>query len=262
MFLKKIVETKRAEVAVLQVQEQTSQKWEVTPSSPQRSLKQSLLQASRKFGIIAEVKPASPSKGVILASVDPITIADEYERGGASAISVLTDRTYFQGSRENLISVRAHVQLPVIRKDFIIDPLQVLESKHMGADAILLIVAILEPEQLQRLSRLAHQLNMEVLVEIHNEAEISAALACEADVIGINNRDLSRFETSLETTERLRPLLPKEQVVIAESGIHSPSDALRMKRAGVSGVLVGEYLMRKQDRTLAVQQLIGANGDD
>lgn len=251
MFLEQIIQTKKEEVARLQTKEQ--ELTQVTEQHAQRSLKK----AFSTFGVLAEVKHASPSKGVIQEDFRPLETAKQYEQGGAKAISVLTDEVYFQGHADILKQVRQHVSLPVLRKDFIIDPLQVWESKQMGADAILLIVAILTPEKLQELARLAHQLGLEVLVEIHQKQEIEAALACEADVIGINNRDLSTFETRLEVTEQLRPLLPAEQVVLAESGIHSPPDANRMRRAGVNGLLIGEYLMRQVDRAQALRELVG-----
>jgi indole-3-glycerol phosphate synthase len=252
MFLERIVQTKKEEVACLRKKEQELK--QVSEQTPVRSLKK----AFSTFGVLAEVKHASPSKGVIQEDFRPLETAEQYEQGGAKAISVLTDETYFQGSSEILTQVRQQASLPVLRKDFIIDPLQVWESKKIGADAILLIVAILTPEKLKELARLAHQLGLEVLVEIHQRQEVEAALACEADVIGINNRDLTTFETRLEVTEQLRPLLPAEQVVLAESGIHSPADAHRMRRAGVNGLLIGEYLMRQDDRVLALRELVGA----
>ncbi|SHE43070.1 indole-3-glycerol phosphate synthase [Seinonella peptonophila] len=253
MFLKKIVATKQKEIDILKQKGQQDHVLSLAKNTP-RSLSAALLATS--FGIIAEIKPASPSKGVIQAEIDPITIATEYERGGAIAISVLTDRTYFQGSAENLINVRASVGLPVLRKDFIIDAIQIEESLQMGADAILLIVAILEEKQLKDLVQHAHQLGLEVLVEVHDEQELKAALSCEADVIGINNRNLHSFETNLETTERLLPMISSAQPVIAESGIHAPADALRMKNAGAAGILVGEYLMRQTNREQAIQALL------
>lgn len=251
MFLERIIQTKKEEIARLQTKEQELRN--VTESASVRSLKE----AFSTFGILAEVKHASPSKGVIQKDFRPLETAEQYEQGGAKAISVLTDEIYFQGSADILKQVRQQVSLPVLRKDFIIHPLQVFESRQMGADAILLIVAILTPDKLNELARLAHQLGLEVLVEIHHQQEVEAALACEADVIGINNRDLTTFETRLEVTEQLRPLLPAEQVVLAESGIHSPADADRMRRAGVNGLLIGEYLMRQDDRVQALRELVG-----
>lgn len=252
MFLERIIETKKEEIARLKSKEQElKQKLEITSV---RSLKK----AFSTFGILAEIKHASPSKGVIQEDFRPLETAEQYEQGGARGISVLTDETYFRGSSDILKQVRQQVSLPVLRKDFIIDPLQVWESKQMGADAILLIVAILTPEKLKELTHLAHQLGLEVLVEIHQKQEVEAALACEADVIGINNRDLTTFETRLEVAEELCPLLPANQVVLAESGIHSPADANRMRSAGVNGLLIGEYLMRQDDRVLALRELVGA----
>lgn len=207
--------------------------------------------------LIAEVKPASPSRGIIREQVDPVQWAIAYQRGGASAVSVLTDRRFFGGEGASLQKVKREVSLPVLRKDFILDPLQVKESRMLGADAILLIAAVLDRERLLLLSEAAHSLGMEVLVEIHREEEIERALACEPDMIGINNRDLVTFRTDLGTTERLRPLLPEAIPVIGESGVASAEDVRRMARAGVDGVLVGEYLMRQADPERAVRTLIG-----
>lgn len=208
------------------------------------------------FAIIAEIKPASPSKGLIRPDVNPNTWARRYQKGGAAAISVLTDVSYFQGKAENLIQARQVVSLPVLRKDFIIHPLQVLESKNMGADLILLIAAALSPEELRNLTKLAHELKMEVLVEVHDEKEVETALKCEADVVGINNRNLFTFQTDLQTTERLRPFIPQEIPVISESGIHSPLDAKRMYEAGAQGILIGEYLMRKEQPESAIEEIL------
>lgn len=255
MFLEKIVHTKQQEIEQLRPL-YSERDWERAAALPcGRSLAQAI-NDDNNLALIAEVKPASPSKGVIREMVDPVSTALAYERGGAHAISVLTDVSYFKGKPQSLTQVKERVELPVLRKDFILDPIQVLESKLLGADAILLIVAILDKQQLQLLSRTAHQLGMEVLVEIHDEAEMEAACSCEADVIGINNRNLSTFVTELETTERLRPLLPQDRPVIGESGILSPADVKRMVQAQIDGILVGEYLMRQEDPELAVRQLL------
>lgn len=255
MFLKEIVETKRREIEAL-FPRYKEEDWSKALQLPRGRSLAHALREKQTLSLIAEVKPASPSKGVIKEAVDPAATALAYERGGASAVSVLTDVSYFKGKSESLVKVKQAVRIPVLRKDFILEPVQVLESKLLGADAILLIAAILDQEKLRLLSQTAHRLGMEVLVEIHEESEIPRALACEADVIGINNRNLHTFVTDLETTERLRPLLPTSVPVIGESGVHSVQDAERMSRAGVDGILVGEYLMRQADPERAVRQLV------
>lgn len=255
MFLERIVEEKRKEIEKLKgVLPEGS---ELPGIKPAVSLSEAIRKARTGPALIAEVKPASPSKGIIREQVDPVPVATAYQRGGASAVSVLTDRRFFGGAGDSLKKVKKAVSIPVLRKDFILDPLQVRESRLLGADAVLLIAALLDREQLKLLSGLAHSLGMEVLVEIHREEEIERALACEPDVIGINNRDLVTFVIDLETTERLRPLLPDTIPVIGESGVSSPEDMRRMARAGVDGVLVGEYLMRQADPEQAVRSLIG-----
>jgi indole-3-glycerol phosphate synthase len=259
MFLKQITAAKHQEIEQL-YHRISKQEQELAKQLPEgRSLAQQL----RKHGqlsIIAEVKPASPSKGVIRQEVDPVQTALAYERGRASAISVLTDIEYFRGKPESLTLVKQAVQLPVLRKDFILDPIQVIQSKLLGADALLLIVALLTQQQLSQLSQLAHDLGMEVLVEIHQEHEIPLALNCDADVIGINNRNLSTFETDLRTTEMLRPLLQTDLPVIAESGVHSVEDLKRLRSAHVDGVLIGEFLMRQEEPEEAVRRLVGGEG--
>lgn len=254
MFLEKIVAEKRREIEELK-----HLLLEGSGESGMKTLSLSEAIQARRDGpaLIAEVKPASPSRGVIRKQVDPVVMATAYQRGGASAVSVLTDRRFFGGEGAFLQRVKKAVSLPVLRKDFILDPLQVKESRMLGADAILLIAALLDREQLRRLSEAAHRLGLEVLVEIHREEEIERALACEPDVIGINNRDLVTFQTDLGTTERLRPLLPDTIPVIGESGVTSPEDVRRMARAGVDGVLVGEFLMRQENPESAVRALIG-----
>lgn len=254
MFLEKIVRTKQEEVAEL-VHKITPEDWKRAYALPQgQSLKEAMTSGDA-VSIIAEVKQASPSKGVITSKIDPVMVAKGYERGGAAAVSVLTDTTYFRGSADFLVNVKQAIKLPVLRKDFIIDKQQVLESKLMGADAILLIVALLNKKQLQQLTATAHRLGLEVLVEIHEKEEIPLALACDADVIGINNRNLHSFVTDVSNTEQLRPLLPKDRPVIGESGVLSLEDAKRLQQAGVQGILVGEYLMRQEDSMRAVREL-------
>jgi len=199
--------------------------------------------------LIAEVKKASPSAGVIRADFDPVAIAKQYEAAGASCLSVLTDAKFFQGSLEYLKQIRAEVKLPLLRKDFIIDERQILEAIQWGADAVLLIVAILSDTQLRRFHDLASAAGLGVLVEVHDEAELERALAVEARLIGVNNRDLKTFTVDLGTTERLAALAlarrgREDVLIVAESGIHARGDVERVARSGAGAVLVGESLMR------------------
>ena len=197
--------------------------------------------------VIAEVKKASPSKGVLRADFDPAAIARSYAANGAACLSVLTDRDYFQGSAEYLKQARAACELPVLRKDFIIDPYQVVEARAMGADCILLIVAALELPAMQALEALAFELGMAVLVESHNAEELDAALQLKTPLQGINNRNLRTFEVSLDTTLALLPKIGSERIVITESGILAPADVARMRSHQVNGFLVGEAFMRAAD---------------
>nr|WP_302104726.1 indole-3-glycerol phosphate synthase TrpC [Polycladomyces sp. WAk] len=223
---------------------------------PVRSLAQAMKRKNGVPALIAEVKPASPSKGTIRETVDPVQIAAAYERGGAAAISVLTDETFFSGRADYLTAVKQTVHIPVLRKDFLLDESQVVESRLIGADAILLIAAILDEERIVALSRRAHELGLEVLIEVHREEELDRALAAKPDVLGVNNRDLHTFVTDLATTERLCPLLPDSIPVITESGIASPQDVARAAACGVDGMLVGESLMRQDDPESAVRALL------
>jgi indole-3-glycerol phosphate synthase len=200
--------------------------------------------AAGQSAVIAEVKKASPSKGVLREDFRPAEIALSYENGGAACLSVLTDQDFFQGHEDYLKQARTACQLPVIRKDFIIDPYQVFEARAIGADCILLIVAALDDDQLEQLSQLAIQLDMDVLVEVHNEEELHRALVLNLPLVGINNRDLHTFETSLETTIKLLNFIPDETIVITESGILGKEDVTFMREHGVNGFLVGEAFMR------------------
>lgn len=206
--------------------------------------------------LIAEVKKASPSKGIIREDFDPIEIAQVYEEGGASALSVLTEEHYFLGSPDYLESVRQKVRLPLLQKDFIVDELQVYEGRAWGADAILLIVALLEKTQLKDYFDLASELSLAVLVEIHTEAELEKVLEW-APIIGINNRDLETFETNLETTFRLLSEIPHERTVVSESGIHMREEVERLGAAGVDAILVGESLMASERIGEKMKALIG-----
>ncbi|MES9955433.1 MAG: indole-3-glycerol phosphate synthase TrpC [Sedimenticola sp.] len=195
-------------------------------------------------GVIAEIKKASPSKGVIREDFRPAEIAVSYEQGGAACLSVLTDIDFFQGSDEYLQQARAACSLPVIRKDFIVDPYQVYEAKAMGADCILLIVACLEDKQMQELNALAHRLGLDVLVEVHDLDELERALPLGNRLIGINNRNLRTFEVSLNTTLELLERIPQGPIVVTESGIHTPADVALMREHNVNAFLVGEAFMR------------------
>jgi indole-3-glycerol phosphate synthase len=217
-----------------------------------------LVAALRAPGIslIAEIKRASPSKGLIRADLDAVTLAREYEAGGAAAISVLTDRRFFQGDLDDLRSVRQHVGLPVLRKDFILDPYQVYEARAAGADALLLITAALGDDELLDLYQLTRALDMRALVEVHSEAELERALQVGPDIIGVNNRDLRTFRVDLETTARLRPLVPVDVILVAESGVHTPDDVARLAEIGADAMLVGESLVRAPDTTRKVRELL------
>lgn len=207
--------------------------------------------------VIAEVKKASPSRGVIRADFDPIAIARSYAEGGAAAISVLTEEQFFQGHLSYLGAIRDVVTLPLLRKDFLTDPYQVVEARAWGADAILLIVAILDEARLRDLMSVAAELGLDALVEVHTEAELARAAAAGATAIGINNRDLRTFVTSLATAERLRPLVPAGAVAVAESGIDSAADVARLRAAGFEAFLVGESLMRASDPGRRLSELLG-----
>jgi len=206
--------------------------------------------------LIAEVKRASPSRGVLCPNFNPVELARSYAQGGAAAISVLTEQNYFQGSISHLMSIREEVQLPLLRKDFIFDPYQVYESRAYGADAILLIVAALSQEKLEELVSLSHSLGLRCLVEVHNEDEVDRALQSQAQIIGINNRDLNSFTVDINTTGKLRPLIPPGRIVVSESGINSRQDVAKLKGWGVSAVLVGEALVTAENVITKMKELM------
>lgn len=211
--------------------------------------------AQGQSGVIAEIKKASPSKGLLREEFHPAEIAESYEKGGAACLSVLTDADFFQGHENYLKQARAACHLPVIRKDFIIDPYQVYEARAIGADCILLIVAALGDGMLQELSQLAHHLRMDVLVEVHDAKELERALALPMKLIGINNRNLRTFETSLKTTTGLLEQIPSDRIVVTESGIHSAEDVQYMRDNNVNAFLVGEAFMRAADPGEALSSL-------
>jgi len=209
--------------------------------------------------LIAEVKKASPSRGIIRPNFNPAEIAQTYASNGASAISVLTEPKYFQGSLKHLRDIRNALEnkrLPLLRKDFLCDPYQVYESRAYGADSLLLIVAILTPEKLGELLGLSHELNMSCLVEVHNEAELEIALRSGARIIGINNRDLQTFTVDLTVTERLRPPIPPDRIVVSESGIKDRNDIENMRKWGVDAVLIGESLMSAPNIAAKMKELL------
>ena len=261
-ILDTILARKREEIAALE--QRTSRaalEQAAARADAPRGFARALAAAAERLGagVIAEIKKASPSKGLIRADFDPAWIAREYASGGAACLSVLTDEQFFQGHNDYLQQARAACALPVIRKDFLIDPLQVIEARAIGADCILLIAAALAPAKLAELARLAHQLGMDVLVEVHDRAELEAVLPLDLPrplLLGINNRNLRTFETRLETTLDLLPLLPPGSEVITESGIFSRADVTRMQAAQVRRFLIGESLMRQPSPGAALRALL------
>jgi indole-3-glycerol phosphate synthase len=253
-ILDKIVADKKRDVAL---QKQRAPlpilKERATPRKP-LDFKAALQGNSLK--LIAEVKKASPSRGLLCPDFNPVEMAQTYENNGAAAISVLTEVNYFQGSLEYLQTIRNSVRLPVLRKDFIFDEYQIYESAAYSADALLLITAILSPKQLRNLLELSHDLAIACLVEVHNEAEAEKALESGAEIIGINNRDLNTFKTDIETTRRLRALIPHDKIVVSESGISSSKDIKTLKACGVNAALIGEALVTAQNIPARIKELM------
>ena len=212
---------------------------------------------TKRVALIAEVKKASPSAGIIRADFDPVAIARTYEEAGANCLSVLTDEKFFQGHDDYLRAVREAVSIPMIRKDFCVDPYQIYETRVLGADAILLIVAALTPSQINEYHAIATEIGLDVLVETHTEEEMQVAVDAGATLVGINSRDLKRFITDLSAVDRLAPMAPAGSTLVAESGIKTPADVDRVRRAGAHAILVGESLMRQPDIAQAVKELMG-----
>jgi len=211
----------------------------------------------RSIRLIAEVKRASPSKGPLAPNLDAAALASTYENAGAAAISVLTETDYFKGSLADLEAVRATVDLPILRKDFIVDPYQVYEARAGGADAVLLIAAVLSRDEMRNLLGIVHSLGMKALVEVHNRGELEKALVLDPQVIGINNRNLADFSVSLETTIELRSFVPKDKVLVSESGIHTREDVEKLENVGVNAILVGEVLVKSTDPAAKIKELLG-----
>ncbi len=256
--LEEICATKLDEVreARLKVSESELRRQIAMQTAP-RGFAKALQVASRTgLGLIAEIKKASPSKGLIRKDFAPADHARAYQAGGAACLSVLTDMDYFQGHRDYLVAARNACTLPVLRKDFMVDPWQVAEARAMGADAILLIVAALDDSRMGDMEQAASDLGMDVLIEIHDEAELERALRLQSRLIGINNRDLKSFQTDLATTLRIAPLVPGDRLIIAESGIAGSGDVARLADAGIRNFLVGETLMRRDDVEDATRNLL------
>ncbi len=260
-ILKKIVARKWQEIAERQQRQPLAEQERFAAQADAvRGFARALVERvdSGRSGVIAEIKKASPSKGVLRADFRPAEIAASYQHGGAACLSVLTDIDFFQGSDEYLKQARAACALPVIRKDFIVDPYQVFEARALGADCILLIAACLEDGQMAELNRLAHRLGLDVLIEVHDGEELERSLLLDNPLVGINNRDLRTFEVSLETTFALLGEIPQGRLVVTESGILGPDDVRRCRDRGVNAFLVGEAFMRAEEPGSRLAELFSA----
>jgi indole-3-glycerol phosphate synthase len=253
-ILARIVDHKRRELDEISVPRGEVERWAAQRVDERRDFKAALL--ARPRAIIAEIKKASPSRGLLTADFRPVETAEAYEAGGAACLSVLTDREFFQGSLEDLERARLAVSLPVLRKDFTIDEFHVIEAAAAGADAILLITAILSERELRDLRELAAQYDMAALVEVHSDDELSTAIDSGAEIVGVNNRDLHSFQVSLETSLRLADRMPDNTVRISESGIETAAQIATLQSAGYHGFLVGEHLMRAGDPRAALEALL------
>jgi indole-3-glycerol phosphate synthase len=263
-ILERIVAAKRAEVEQAQ-QKSSLEKMRARAGAAPAVRDFVAAMRAKRPAVIAEIKRASPSRGVLREEFDPAAIARSYEKGGAACMSVLTDKDFFQGAGEHLSAARAACSLPVLRKDFLIDPYQVFESRALGADCVLLIAACFgggqkQDRQMRELETLAHDLGMAVLVEVHDESELARALKLQTPLLGINNRNLRSFETRLETTLDLLPRVPPDRLAITESGILSQADVARMRQHGVEAFLVGEAFMRAHDPGAALAELFRSTG--
>jgi indole-3-glycerol phosphate synthase len=256
-ILEKIVATKRLEIEQAKSAcSLASLKTRLSAAPPLRDF-HAALAGHEKIRLIAEVKKASPSKGIIRDDFDPVAIARAYQAGGAAALSVLTDRDYFQGDLQYLTQIRGKVDLPLLRKDFILDEYQIVEARLAGADAVLLIAECLSADELSHLYTVARDLGMHALIELYEPENLEAVLATGCQLVGVNNRDLHTFEVDLHHTIRMKSLIPSDRCVVGESGIFTAADAKLLHDAGVQAILVGESLMRQPNITQAVQSLLG-----
>lgn len=259
MILDDIIKNKREELAAVKKTQPLQRLEELVKTAPAtrgfaRALTRDMQEKNR---IIAEVKKASPSKGVIRQSFDPVAIAREYEQAGAAAVSVLTEEKYFQGKLAYLQEIKKSISLPLLRKDFIFDSYQVYEARAYGADALLLIAAALDPVLLQELLGLTYRLSMDALVEVHTREELDVVLAGDARIIGINNRNLHTFKTDIMTTVDLLAAIPDGKIVVSESGINTAADIRKLKDAGADAFLIGESLMREQSPGGKLKEFVG-----
>ncbi len=258
-ILDKIIATKKQEVAAGKIKHPLSSLTaRINDLPPCRGFINNIRQTltNKQTAVIAEIKKASPSKGIIRPDFDAETIAQSYQAGGATCLSILTDKDYFQGNDDYLRQVREVVKLPILRKDFMIDPWHIYHSRLIGADCILLIVSALQDTTLVELTELSHNLGLDVLMEVHDEFEMERALNTSAQLIGINNRNLKTFKTSLKTSERLAKMVPNDRIVVSESGIHSQQDLQFLIKQSIHTFLIGESLMRHPDPGAQLKHLI------
>lgn len=252
---KENLKRQKQQISYNNIEQKAVQNAEFKPRNPQNIL-HALRKNDHQFNVIAEVKKASPSKGVIREEFLPLHIAQNYAQNGAVAISVLTEKHYFQGDLAYLEAISKHVQVPLLRKDFIVDEYQILESLASGADFILLIARMFEKKELHKLAHFAKSLKLEVLFEIHSKQDLEKALFANAKIIGVNHRDLNDFSVDITLCEKLLPFIPKESVIVAESGLNDKQNVLYLDALGVDAFLIGEYLMRQNDEGIALRNLI------